>query len=169
MLSYLWPRNLGRFWALKEVKNTQKMTSLPIFWHTGSSIGRMNIWTGKWAPNSKIPLGLESRQDRFSRKHTWAHFGLLQVPQNRLQRGATHIGKKAKFTSVLRNFDSRLSTSGPSHLHFTFSTPKVAFKVFSLQMGIYLSGKGRQRVTQAICHVCGAAPVADVWLSTFIL
>jgi len=33
----------------------------------------------------------------------------------------------------------------------------------------YTSGKGRQRVTQAIFHVCGAAPVADVWLSIFIL
>ena len=33
----------------------------------------------------------------------------------------------------------------------------------------YTSGKGRQRVTQAICHVFRAAPIADVWLSTFIL
>ena len=84
-------KKFGHDLCLQEVKNTQKMTSLPLFWHTESSLGRMNIWRAKWAPNSEIPLGLESRQDRLSNKHTWAYFGLLQVPQNRLQSGAEHI------------------------------------------------------------------------------
>ncbi|MCY6488472.1 hypothetical protein, partial [Actinobacillus pleuropneumoniae] len=61
------------------------------------------------------------------------------------------------------------SPSGPTHLHFSFLAPKVAFKVFSLQIGFYLSGKGRQTVTQAICHFCNAAPVANGWLFISIL
>ena len=169
-------KKFGHDLSLEEVKNTQKMTSLPLFWHTGSSLGRMKIWRGKWAPNSEIPLGLEIRQAKISNKHTWAQFGFLQVPQNRLQSGATHIesgaahiGKKALNAYVSRNFASRLFISGPSHMHFIFSAHKVVLKVFSLQMGSYPSGKGRKRATQAICHVCGTAPVADVWLSTFIL
>ena len=120
-------KEFGHDLSLQEVKNTEKMTSLPLFWHTGSSLRRMKIWRGKWAPNSEIPLGLASRQARLSKKHTWSHFGLLQVPQNSLQigaahieLGATHIEKKAKFTSVSRNFHSQLSPSGPAHLHFTF-------------------------------------------------
>lgn len=113
-------KKFGQDLSLHEVKNTQKMTSLPLFWHTGSSLGRMKIWRGKWAPNSEIPVGLEIRQDRISNKHTWAHFGLLQVPQNRLpsgaahrENGAVHTGKNAKFASVSRNFDSRLLQVGP--------------------------------------------------------
>ncbi len=125
----------GHDLSLQEAKNTQKMASLPLFWHTGRSLGRMKIWRGKWAPNTKIPLGLEIRQARPSNKHTWGHFGLRKVPQNSLQSIAMHIGKKAQFTSISRNFDSRLSTSGPAHLNFTFSTHKAKFKVFSLQIG----------------------------------
>ena len=61
---------------------------------------RKSTWVGK-------------QTGQLSSKHTWAHFGLLQVPQNRLQSGATHIGKKANFTSVSQNFDSRLLQVGP--------------------------------------------------------
>ena len=91
------------------------------------------------------------------------------MPQNRLQIGTTHIGKKANFTSVLRNFDSRLLQVGLLIYISLFSAPKAAFKVFPLQIGFYPSGKGRQTVTQAICHVCNTAPVANGWLSTSIL
>jgi len=38
----------------------------------------------------KIPLGLEIRQEGISKKHTWAQFGLYEVPRNQLQSGATH-------------------------------------------------------------------------------
>jgi len=98
-----------KFWqdlGLLKVKKHPKMASLPLFWHTENNLGRMNIWRGKWAPNSKIPIGLESRQDRLSNKSTLAHFWHLQVPQNRPQSGtmhreigATHRGKTANLLS----------------------------------------------------------------------
>ena len=104
----------------QEVKNTLKMTSLPLIPHTERSLGRLRFWRRKWAENSEIPLGLEIRQPRLSKKHTWEHFRLLEVPQNKLQSGvvhiesgAAHIGKKANFTSISRNFDSRLLQVGP--------------------------------------------------------
>jgi len=50
-----------------------------------------------------------------------------------------------------------------------FLAPMEAFKAFFLQIGFNPSGEGRQMVTQAICHVCNAAPVADGWLFTSIL
>jgi len=80
----------------------------------------MNIWRGKWAPNSRIIVGLESRQDSLSDKPTWAHFGHLKVPQNKPQssptyreNGVAHRGKIANFAPVSRNFGSRLLQVGP--------------------------------------------------------
>ena len=112
-----------KFWqgmSLQKVKKHPKMASLPLFWHTESSLGRMKIWRGKWAPNSKIPVGLESIQDRLSKKPTWAHFGHLKVTQNSPQsskahreNGAAHRGKIAQFASVSWNFGSRLLQVGP--------------------------------------------------------
>ena len=120
-------KTFGQVLSPQEVKNTQKMTSLPLFWHTGRSLERMKIWRGKWAPNLEIPLGLESRQARLSNKHTWSQFGLRKVPQNQLQSGMTHTvfgavhrDPKAKITSAPRHFDSQFSPSGPTHLHYIF-------------------------------------------------
>ena len=76
-----WKRNLGELWVPKRSKNMQKMTSLPLFWHTGSSFGRIHFWRGKWTPIWKIPLGLDSRQVGLSNKPTWAQFGWREVPQ----------------------------------------------------------------------------------------
>ena len=83
-------KKFGQVLCPQEVKNTQKMTSLPLFWHTESSLGRLKFWRGKWHPNLKIILGLESIQAYLSKKHTWAQFGLREVPQNQLQHGTTH-------------------------------------------------------------------------------
>ena len=58
-------KKFGQALSPQEVKNTQKMTSLPLFWHTGSSLGRLQFWRGKWHPNWKFSLGLESRQAGF--------------------------------------------------------------------------------------------------------
>ena len=83
-------KKFGQVLSPQEVKNTQKMTSLPLFCHTGSNPGRLKFWRGKWHPNLEITLGLESRQAGLSNKHTWAQFGLQEVPQNQLHSGAAH-------------------------------------------------------------------------------
>jgi len=75
-------KKFGQVLSPKEVKNTLKMTFLPLISHIGSSLGRLRIWRGKWAPNSEIPLGLESRQVGFFNKHTWDQFGLHKMHQN---------------------------------------------------------------------------------------
>ena len=61
MHAYPWPRDFDRFWASIRVKNTLKMTFLPLFGHTGSRVGRTHFWRGKWKLNSEIPLVLEIR------------------------------------------------------------------------------------------------------------
>ena len=73
MLAYQWPRNFDRFWALKKVNNTQRMTLLPLFWHTASSVGRTQFWRGKWRPNSKIPLGCKVDRKTFPKNTLGAH------------------------------------------------------------------------------------------------
>jgi len=40
------PRHFIKVWVPKRSKNMQKMTSLPLFGHTGSSLGRMHFWRG---------------------------------------------------------------------------------------------------------------------------
>ena len=44
MHAHKWPRNFDRFWASKKVKNTSKMTFLPLFGHTGSGVGKTHFW-----------------------------------------------------------------------------------------------------------------------------
>ena len=73
----------------QKVKKHAKSDLLPLFGHTGSSLGRMHFWRGKWAPNWEIPLGLESRHLDLSNKPTWASFGSLEVPQKWAERRAT--------------------------------------------------------------------------------
>ena len=155
--------------SLQKVKKHPKMASLPLFWHRGSSLGRIKIWRGKWAPNSKIPVEIESRQDTLSNKSTWAHFWHLKVPQNRPQSSAAHRGKIAKFSSVSQNFGSRLLQVGPLIYTSVFWHQRQHVKCFFLQIGSYPSGEGRQTVTQDKCHVCSVALVADGWLSISIL
>ena len=145
-----------KFWqdlGLLKVKKHPKMASLPHFWHTQSSLGRMKIWRGKWAPNWEIPVGLESRQDKLSNKPIWAHFGHLQCPKTG-PKVARHTKKLARRTeeklpicSHFVKFRFATSPSGPDHLNFGFLAPKVAFKVFFLHIGFYPSGEGRQTVT----------------------
>lgn len=65
------------------------MTSLPPFAPTGRGLGRVKFWRGKSHPNPDIPLGRESRQEGLSNKLSWGQFGLLEVPKNQLQSGAT--------------------------------------------------------------------------------
>jgi len=74
----------------KRSKKTSKMTFLPLFGHTISSVGRTQFWMGKWRPNLEITLVLESRQIDISNKSTWSKFGAWEGLQNHLQKGATH-------------------------------------------------------------------------------
>ena len=144
--NYYWfsDKKIGQDLSLLEVKNTQKRTSLPLFWHTGSSLGRMKIWRGKWAPNSKIPVGLESRQDRFSKNPTWAHFGHSQVSQNRPRSSVVHRGKIAKFASVSRNFDSWLLQVGLLIYTFVFWHQRWHLKHFlSIWTSIQVAKEGK--------------------------
>ena len=113
-----WTRNLGKVWVPKRSKNMQNMTSLPLFWHTGSSLGRMHFWRGKWTPNWKIPLALEIRQERLSNKTTWAQFGLRQVPQNQQQSSATHTEISAAHRGFWPNFSPSNSEIWPVWLVF---------------------------------------------------
>ena len=73
----------------QKVKKHAKNDLLPLFGHTGSSLGRLHFWRGKWAPNWEIPLGLESRHPALSNKPTLASFGCREVPQKWAQRCAT--------------------------------------------------------------------------------
>jgi len=41
----------GQVLGLQRAKNTQKVPSLPLFCHIGSSLGKINFWRGKWTPN----------------------------------------------------------------------------------------------------------------------
>jgi len=40
-------KKFGQDLSLLKVKKTQKMASLPLFLHTESSLGRMDIWRAK--------------------------------------------------------------------------------------------------------------------------
>ena len=66
------------------------MPSLPLFEPTGRSVGRTDFWRGKWTPNSKIPLVLESRQIGLSIKPTWSKFGEGEGLQIQLGKGVEH-------------------------------------------------------------------------------
>ena len=79
----------GEVLGLQKVKKLAKNDFLPLFWIAKSSLGRFEFWQRKWTPNSKIPVGLESRLTEISNKPTLAQFGHLQVPQKWLQRHAT--------------------------------------------------------------------------------
>ena len=90
MHSYPLPRDFDKFWVAGRVKNTLKMTFLPLFGHTGRSVGKTHFWRGKWQPNSEITLGLEIRQADLSNNLSCAKFGDWEGLQNQLQTGVTH-------------------------------------------------------------------------------
>ena len=97
--------------GLQKVKKQAKNDFLPHFWHTESSLGRLQFWRGKWPPNLEIPLGSESRHPDLSSKLTLAPFGHLEVPQKCSQRRATHQANCSGFqptaqqNAVLTMFD----------------------------------------------------------------
>ena len=97
-------KKFGQVLSPQEVKKTQKMTSLPLISHTGSSLKRLKFWMGEREPDLEIPLGLESRQAGLSKKHTWAQFGLREVPQTQPQIGATQKEIGAAHIGFLLNF-----------------------------------------------------------------
>ena len=72
----------------QKVKKQEKNDLFPLFGHTGSSLGRLHFWRGKWPPNWEIPLGLESRHPDLSNKPTCASFECHEVPQKWAQRRA---------------------------------------------------------------------------------
>ena len=90
MHAYPLPKDFDKFLVSLRVKNTLKMAFLPLFGHTGSSVGRFDFWRGTWKPNSEIPLGLESRQVYISNELSCTQFGLREGPLNQPQRGAMH-------------------------------------------------------------------------------
>ena len=106
MHAYLWPRYFYRFWASRRVKNTLKMTILPLSGQTGSSVRRTHFWSGKWKPNLEILLVLESRQAELSNKSTWSQFGHREGLQNWLQTSATHREIGCDTLGILLSFDS---------------------------------------------------------------
>jgi len=61
-----WLIILDKFWVSKREKNTQKVPSLPPFFHTGRSLGRFFFWRGKWTPNPKVQVVLEGRLTNLS-------------------------------------------------------------------------------------------------------
>jgi len=76
-----------------------------LIWHILTSLGRFDFWQGKWTPNWKIPVGLESRLKELSNKPTISSFWHLKVPQKWSQRRATRqaeardpSGKFSKFS-----------------------------------------------------------------------
>ena len=86
---------------------------MPLFGHTGSSVGRFDFWRVKWKPNSEIPLGLEIRQADLSNELSYTQFLLQEGPYNTPQSGAKHrdfrrgaLGISAPFS--LNNSDFRL-------------------------------------------------------------
>ena len=121
MLSYKWPRNLDRFLALKKVKNTQKMTSLPLFWHKRSTVGRTNFWRGKWRKNWEVLLRLESIQEYLSNKHTWSECGHQESLQKWVQIGTTHRESGAVHRGNLAQFDQECSVFCLAFASLTFS------------------------------------------------
>ena len=104
MHAYPWPRDFDRFGASKRVKNTLKMTFLPLFGHTRSSVGRTHFWRGKWKPNSEIPLVLKIIQAELSNKPTWIQFGQREGLQNQLQTGKTHREFRRNALGILAHF-----------------------------------------------------------------
>lgn len=82
-------KTFHQFFGPQKVKRHAKHDLLPLFGHTWSSLGRMHLWRGKWAPNFEIPLGLEIRHPDLSNKPTWAQFGCREVPQKWAERRAT--------------------------------------------------------------------------------
>ena len=104
MHAYPLPRYFDKFWVAGRVKNTLKMTFLPLFGHTGSSVGKTHFWRGKWQPNSEIPLGLESRQADRSNELSYAQFGHREGLQNRLQSGMTHREFRCGALGILAHF-----------------------------------------------------------------
>ena len=169
-------KRFGQTLGLLKVKKHPKVASLPLFWHTERSLGRMKIWKGKWAPSLEILVGLESRQDMISNKPTWAHFGHMQVPQNRLQSGATyrefgeaHRGKNCQFAPVSENFGSRLLQVGPVIYTLVFWHQRWHLKSFLSRWASIQVAKECKGSPQPKVMLESATPVADCWLSISIL
>ena len=57
MHSYPLPRYFDKFWVAEGVKNTLKLTFLPLFGHTRSSVGKTHFWRGKWQPMIQVDIG----------------------------------------------------------------------------------------------------------------
>lgn len=54
-------KKFHRVLGLQKVKMHAKFDFLPLFWVAETSFGRIKFWQGKWPPNLKILVGLESR------------------------------------------------------------------------------------------------------------
>ena len=104
MHAYPLPRYFDKFWVARRVKNTLKMTFLPLFGHTGSSVGKTHFWRGKWQPNSEILPDLESRQAGLSNELFCTQFGHQEGVQNRLQSSMTHRDFRRDALGILAQF-----------------------------------------------------------------
>jgi len=106
-----WLRNFDKFWTSKRAKNTQKVSSLPLFFHIGSHFGRFHFWRGKWTPNQKIQVVPEIRLTKISNELFCTYFGLWEAFQNWPGKsathsisGATHRRKICQFCLFVQNF-----------------------------------------------------------------
>ena len=80
------------------------MAFLPLFGHTGSSVGTFDFWRGQWKQNSEIPLGLVIKQADISNELSHAQFGHQEDLQNRLQSGMTHRDFRRNTLGILAYF-----------------------------------------------------------------
>ena len=162
---------LARYESPKGHKTPKNGLSAPFLTHRKQSWENGDL-EGQMSTKFKIPMGLESRQDRISKKPTWAHFGHLKVPQNRLQSGTTHRefgtahrGKNCQFAPVSRNFGSRLLQVGPVIYTSFFWHQRRNLKSFLSRWASIQVAKECKGPPQPNVMLESAAPVADGWLS----
>ena len=100
---------LGEAWfwvlSLQKLKIHQKNDFLPTFWVAESDLGRNGFWGVKSAPNSEIPLGMESRQAKLSNEPSCTWFGPVEPTQKQLWRCATKTSGGATKSSSFARID----------------------------------------------------------------
>ena len=112
-------RNGWEFWTSfrspKGKKNTQKVPSMPLFCHTGSSLGRFHFWRRKWTPNPKFKLFQKLDSPRFLTSYPTPDLDLEKPSKSSLEK-ELHTGKMAlRIGWKVANFAQKLCFS-PSFL-----------------------------------------------------
>lgn len=100
-----WEKPDFEIWASKSSKIHQKNDFLPTFWVAESDLGRNGFWGVKSAPNSEIPLGMESRQAKLSNEPSCTWFWSVEPTQKQLWRCATKTSGGATKSSSFARID----------------------------------------------------------------